>query len=171
MTLAQGKSLILKHAKHVLQNQRALVKTVTESDYTRPLPFFGATIGQHVRHSLQHFEKLATDQNSLADYDSRSREVDLELSRAAALQGIDALLAALPKQGERLADKVDVKFMGDSSGNKYTIPSTLARELSFTAHHATHHTATIKQMMKSLDYEVDDNIGKANSTIQNENEA
>jgi len=52
-------SLIARHAHTVLRQKRALLELVTNNHYTEPVPgFYNATIGQHVRHSVQHFDKV-----------------------------------------------------------------------------------------------------------------
>ena len=51
-----------------------------------------------------------------------------------------------------------------STGKKYAVESNIERELSFVAHHATHHLALINLMLKSEGYAVQKDIGLANST-------
>ena len=46
--------------------------------------------------------------------------------------------------------------------------STVARELSFVAHHAVHHLSMMKLMLKEQGYHVDEDVGKANSTVKSD---
>jgi hypothetical protein len=59
-------------------------------------------------------------------------------------------------------------MLANKEGFEYEIPSTFERELAFSAHHAIHHLAMVKVISDALGVDVDENFGKAPSTIVHE---
>jgi hypothetical protein len=123
----------------------------------------------------------------VCDYDSRERNNSIETNREAAIAHLHALLSRLPLPGKD-KDRSDtnangvawaggdsgsdapvmVRFMASSeSDSAYELPSTLYRELSFCAHHATHHLAVIQVMLQlqGKGKTKDGEVGKAPSTL------
>jgi len=127
----------------------------------------------------------------VCDYDSRERNNSIETNREAAIAHLHALLSRLPLPipdkdkdkgrsdtnangvawagGDLGSDApVMVRFMASSeSDSAYELPSTLYRELSFCAHHATHHLAVIQVMLQlqGKGKGKDGEVGKAPSTL------
>lgn len=148
-----------------------------DGDYKQKIEsFYGASVGQHIRHSVNHFETLLSaskqswgyDTEKVFNYDNRSRDTLLESDRETALRTIDGLASALPKL--HLDSFVNIGFVAsgkDESFQEYAMRSTVERELAFVTHHSIHHLSTIHLMMKHLNYpEVDSTIGKAPSTMR-----
>jgi len=123
-------------------------------------------MGQHLRHSLDHYRKLfegvAADSPSSASsspptittiqYDVRDRGTAIESDLAAARQEVDRLMAevrALPD--EALTRPVHAAFVLSAEGEQASLPSTLGRELGFCTHHAIHHHALIRAIASALD--------------------
>ena len=106
----------------------------------------------------------------MVNYDERSRHNDIEVNLQTGLASIEALDEALSAldSATALQAPITVAFMGDTTGSTYAMESTMERELSFCAHHAVHHLSMMKLMMQELGYTVDDDVGKANSTVENE---
>jgi uncharacterized damage-inducible protein DinB len=132
-----------------------------------------ASVGSHIRHILDHFERIVSPNYSnepgklteILHYDERQRKTDVETDRQKALQRFEEViikLKSLPLQAE-----VKAEFMSDPErAIFYTIPSNIGRELNFAAHHGIHHLFTVTLMMRDMGYKVSDkSIGVANSTI------
>mmetsp|Transcript_24895 Transcript_24895/g.25520 ORF Transcript_24895/g.25520 Transcript_24895/m.25520 type:complete len:191 (+) Transcript_24895:34-606(+) len=158
----------------VLLQQQHILKTISDEDYIKHHQFYlGSSVGGHIRHSLDHWSKLLNHDFTLGcdeeiDYDSRERFSEIETNRLVALDTNErlqhSLSSALQTRDPNML--VKVMFIGDSkSGVKYSVNSTFGRELSFIAHHSTHHLSTIKLLMQSMSYELPQNVGMANSTI------
>jgi uncharacterized damage-inducible protein DinB len=134
----------------------------------------GASIGQHMRHSLDHFTKLLAastgEKEAIAAYDLRERGTSLEMHIPAAREAIQALLERLSAVEQRLQSPLTVEFMADGEGNKYSIASSTARELAFVSHHSIHHMAFIKIIATSLGIQLRKDVGVAPSTLQYEAE-
>jgi hypothetical protein len=130
--------------------------------YKSICPLVGATIGQHVRHSMDHMELavlLATTYSAAQDqpspqlhYDLRVRGGTLEHDMVEAqkrimdLRGVlrDLSQSSLPDQEAIRLAGVQANFMLDGGGMEVGLPSTIHRELGFCAHHAIHHMAMIR---------------------------
>jgi hypothetical protein len=174
--LKKRQSLLKTHCREVLEQKKVLLEMVSDEDYVKRIPaFFDAAISAHVRHSLQHIQRVLSlvgshieDATTLC-YDDRERKNDVEKSRAKAIKLTDKMIGILDgMQSEDFLLPVHAEFVASaSSGNsngKYAVESSIERELSFVAHHATHHLALISLMLKSEGYAVTKDIGLANST-------
>eukprot|EP01038_Epipyxis_sp_PR26KG_P006086 gene6086-8388_t len=182
----------------LLKQKLYILRTVNENDYVKKMDdFYHASIGSHIRHSLDHTRKIielfsdkanddslnmcqqpsnisndaVTIENTIIDYDSRERNTLIETNKKEAIIVVENLIKLIPSID--MTRIVYVKFMGNSKTfSYYTIPSTVMRELSFTSHHAVHHLSIVRLMMNSLNYsfidnEENGNIGIAVSTIKN----
>jgi hypothetical protein len=167
-------------ARNILSQQGFILETISDEDYVKHHPFYlGSSVGGHVRHVLDHWSKLMNHDYAISsteakgdaiDYDSRERNTEIETNRLVALKINERILHQLNSALlHRTPDTpLQVMFLGDSqSGVRYTVDSTFGRELSFVAHHATHHLSTIKLLMQTMSYEsLPTTIGMAHSTIQ-----
>ena len=167
---------LLKHqVRHLIQQKRKILGILNEEHYILKHPrYFNASIGQHYRHILDHFNALmnATTINSIsiADYDTRKRDTTIEFSIQAANDSISSIESQVIRDYDKIHSKfVDATFMADAAGNKYSIKSNFHRELSFCAHHAVHHLSLVNLMLTEMGYELPNSIGKAPSTQNHEN--
>ena len=190
-----------KHGTDQLQNQM----------YSNICPIVQASMGQHIRHSNDHIERV-TDAVSInlfegdsmlnrvkictIPYDARHRNTEDEQNVAAALQRIQRikkLLQSYQIQSNQISIKqpVEASFIlsspptttkssndSDETDLSSLLPSTIARELGFVAHHAIHHLAMIQIIVTNPYHptnhdhqpylshsELPPNFGKAPSTI------
>ena len=112
-----------------------------------------ASIGQHLRHSLDHVRKLidaATVGPAIVYYDARSRGTDIEFSVAAADREVDGLVAALENCKQDLELKVNFMLGGESPTQQdLSLVTSLSREMAFVAHHSIHHNAMILMIIRN----------------------
>ncbi len=158
-------------AEAVLAQCADCLSTLPDDAYAKASPVvMGSTIGQHVRHALDHFAAaLASRAGDTIDYDRRVRGGAVEISREEALARIADLRAALNElEADTLAASVRIRVMLSGDGDEAEIPSTLARELAFAAHHAIHHHAMIAAIVHGFDLQPPEGFGKAPSTINHE---
>jgi hypothetical protein len=165
--------------------------------YRRKCPVVGASIGQHFRHSLDHIERATSaaaaviiigpgsinnggpeqDVRSMIHYDIRSRDTPDETDWYAAktrIAAIDDKLHRLTLNGDDKCANglVDACFYlnGGSEAEEVALPSTMARELGFAAHHAIHHMAMVRiivqQQPKLPANVIPNDFGRAPSTIR-----
>lgn len=155
-----------------LQDKKRLVDCLSPADYAHMDPTIGASVGGHLRHTLDHFSKClqAAQQQPAPDvdavpaktpvtvrYDHRVRGGDIETNPAAASRSISSLLQqlqSLPTAHHLRAKRVAPMFMlggGDSSPKEeYVFESNLERELFFCCHHGTHHDAMIQLILRGM---------------------
>lgn len=149
----------------VLEQCARFLRTLHAEVYQEPSPVLaGSTIGQHVRHALDHFAAiLAPGERDVIDYDRRERDTIIERDPRAAEQVIDGFVRSLEGAGCAAA-RVRVRVMLSSDGRESMLGSTIERELAFAMHHAIHHHAMIAAIARSLDLQVPDGFGIAPST-------
>jgi enolase len=131
----------------------------------------GGTIGQHVRHAIDHYDAaIAGLRGESIAYDRRERgtriETDVGEARTRLREIARVLRTVTPS---RSASSVRVRVMIESgSGLEAEHESTLGRELAFAAHHAVHHHAMIAAIAKAMGVAVPAGFGKAPATIHHE---
>ncbi|HEB53749.1 MAG TPA: DinB family protein [bacterium] len=138
--------------------------------YTEAVPeLAGASIGQHVRHCLDHFSTFA---DGLAegrfDYDARARSADLERDNACAArvarQLADRLQSSLVDAD--LARPVMVRTASSREGDVPWQRSSVGRELQFLVSHTVHHAAMVAASCRARGLQVADDHGVAPSTLR-----
>lgn len=205
-------TLLCRANRGILQQKLGLFEAIsakygpakTKVLYQQQCPIVKASIGQHVRHSLDHIERAAnaasdavsSSLDSMASddnpdwyeihYDLRKRgdidEHDIEAATNR-IKRVDAVFDHIQDyNSSSSSDKVvnhpvQACFMlsGDSN-EEFMLPSTVARELGFAAHHAIHHMALIRVMATTAGglIELDDSdlpvdFGRAPSTLNFDN--
>jgi hypothetical protein len=147
--------------------------------YKATCPIVQASIGQHVRHSMDHLERAAHAATNAEEreihYDVRDRggadEYDMDAAASRILR-IEAQLEGVASTPTYICVSHPIRacFMlsGDSE-SEYHLPSTIARELGFAAHHAIHHLAMVRIIATNTaglsDLELPQDFGRAPSTV------
>ena len=159
-TLAQGESLLTQ---------------LSDEDYTRKVAVaFGASVGGHYRHCLDHFRSLL-DSATHGDlnYDHRERCTLVEHDRFAALNATREL-----QQGyERLEPELLLRPLGVTCKTSYATsgsqasPSTVGREIMYSVAHAVHHYALMGVMCGVMGLKMPAGFGVAPSTLKHQDEA
>ncbi len=152
----------------MLGDCKRTLQSISDEQYTTPCAsMFGATIGQHVRHTLDHFgAALNALEDEPIDYDNRDRDTDVERNRRIACDTIDALCALLHSTPCEAADRfVTVRVMLSADGQETELTSSFAREIAFATHHGIHHNAMISAIGRDLGIELPRDFGKAPSSI------
>lgn len=126
-----------------------------------------SSIGQHLRHILDLYQVMIDpQQDELVDYDVRRRGLALETEKEAGLLELRSLRGWLQALSpEFLKQEVQVKTeVLLSETCSVQLPTTIARELIFTASHLTHHLALMVTIAKVIGYKVNDAVGLAPAT-------
>lgn len=158
----------------LLEQCRGFLETLDGRAYTRGSDvMFGGTIGQHVRHALDHFGAvLGALDGRVVDYDHRARGTEVETSLLEAKRTIDGLCALLRSAPREQADRpVLVRVMLSGEGDETELTSTFAREVAFATHHAIHHHAMMAAIASSFGLAIPAGFGKAPSTVNHERTA
>lgn len=156
MTIIDKLSFQLNAIDQLLQNIEA-------TDYTFPVREMGnATIGQHVRHTIEIAQSLVNGYISgEINYEKRKRDLEIETSLKHASQNCKELIL-LVNRGEKKLTLVE-----ETNDESFQIKTSYGRELHFVLEHTIHHMALIKTGLNILKKDVtDDSFGVAYSTIQ-----
>jgi uncharacterized damage-inducible protein DinB len=160
-------SLLIQGCIHGVDQSNQLLKAVSLDDYTY-VSQGNSSIGTHTRHILDRFHCFfAGLQGGCIDYDDRQRDKSIENS----LQAATFALASVSRQIEKLdlaeftGKIITVRESVYHQGSSIEIPSTVNRELMGLITHSIHHLAIIAIIAKSFGYPMDNDFGKAASTI------
>ncbi len=142
------------------------------ASYARPSAVMHkGTIGEHVRHALDHYHAaLGGARGEIIDYDRRKRGRAIETDLGAALAELGCIREGLSRIDRRLsATAVRVRVMvNGATGEEIELGSTLGREIAFAAHHAVHHHAMMSAIAKSMGLDAPEGFEKAPSTLRHE---
>ncbi|MDX2117851.1 MAG: hypothetical protein SFY96_06700 [Planctomycetota bacterium] len=112
-------------------------------------PCFGASVGGHVRHVLDHARALSdAATHGRAAYEQRDRGSVLEKDRAVALEAVASVVERL----RSLADvggtrQIAVEVMPAPGRPIQLVTSTIERETAFVMSHTIHHIAIMRQLV------------------------
>lgn len=166
-------TLVSRSALAILEEITSMIRGLGDEPY-RALGGQGASIGQHTRHTLDHFTRIVGGHRTGTpiDYDHRDRGGAVETDRSAALSEIAGLIAVLSALDEEdLGTTLSIRVMVNAEGDEAEMPSTLVRELWFATHHAFHHNALIKSIAHELGHTLPPTFGRAPSTVHSEQRA
>lgn len=158
-------------AAAVLAQCEAFLEGLSDEVYGAPSArLMGSTIGQHVRHSVDHFAAtLRAVDGEAIEYDRRERRTPIEADLAAAAARVRELRGQMAGIAPGACGAtVRVRVMLTADGGEAELASTLARELAFAAHHATHHHAMMASIASEFGASYPEGFGKAPSTLEHE---
>jgi len=152
----------------LLRQLAGVLGAMSNAQYSqKPVGVVGGSIGEHVRHCLDHFAALVGGaRTGTVAYDQRRRGTAVETQRCAAFLAIRELETALLEIGpaERT---VRVRALLTADGVEVETESTLMRELIFVLSHTIHHNALIAVMCRTLGVPLPSRFGYAPATIAN----
>jgi uncharacterized damage-inducible protein DinB len=151
----------------LLDDLAGVLMGMTPEIYTaRPVVGISGSVGEHVRHALDHIAALLScAPATMLTYDRRQRGTAVETDPSAALRHILRLKAALVQCADRSLDEpIQVASMVSVSGESVKSWSTLARELAFVVSHTIHHQAMIALLLSFQGLQAPDWFGYAPST-------
>jgi hypothetical protein len=129
--------------RSVFEQLQAVLDQLSDAEYTSTLPVLsGNSIGKHVRHIIDMYQCLLEGYDSgNIDYAQRRRDVQIENSRAAAIDQFDYIYSAIELADKPLIISADYH---EASGDLIPISSNFHRELAFNLEHTIHHMALIR---------------------------
>jgi uncharacterized damage-inducible protein DinB len=132
----------------------------------KPLPGVSGSIGEHVRHVLDHVSAFAGARPyGTLTYDTRERGTPIETDRGAALRAMLRLKPFLEGLSDQTLDSpVLVMSVIERGSAPEASRSTLRRELAFVLNHTVHHQALIATLLAITGASVPEAFGLAPST-------
>jgi uncharacterized damage-inducible protein DinB len=152
---------------HQLDAIAGIVMNIDQATYiARPIAAASGSIGEHVRHCLDHIGALISARGSAPlSYDRRERGTAVERDPAEALRLIMRLKSAVDRSETRAMDEpLRVVSMLTAAGESAAGWSTLGRELAFVNSHTIHHQAMIAVLLSLAGFDVPDRLGLAPAT-------
>ena len=170
---------MLSSHSQVIEQSIDLLQGLSRAEYQQVCqPLFSASIGQHMRHIIDHFDSLKRGiASTTVDYNNRSRRSETETCLATAvrhLQEVKTWLLTLSHEQLSLALNVMPEVALHQHQHQHgaqevsqplPVASTLARELMFCVSHAIHHYALVNIIRQLQGAQVDVNFGVAPATI------
>ena len=143
----------------------ALSELSPEAYTVRPLAPISGSIGEHVRHVLDHIAAFVhAGYPAVLSYDHRERGTAIETDLDAAIGQVFHLKLVLDHFAARDLDEPVQVTSKVSSADSVAGWSTLARELAFVVSHTIHHQAMIAVLLACHGQAVSDTFGFAPAT-------
>ncbi len=148
---------------HLLDQAISLLRGLGSDEYTRPCAeVYSSTIGQHIRHCVEHYEEFlqALRQQRELDYEKRPRDLRVETDLREAANRLENIREAL---GDRMHCR---ELRVWDNGSDTAAPSSVSRELQFLLSHTVHHFALISVIARIAGRQVPRDFGVAPSTLK-----
>ena len=163
-------STALSEAREVLLQGLALLFDLDDHKYSSVADApFNASIGQHYRHVIEHFQSFTRGlQSGEINYDARDRNVRLQSEVTYGSVATCDVLRVLKRHSDELlareCDVINTVGYGGTGASRFR--SNLSRELAYCAGHAIHHYAIIRLICHQMGVLVPAEFGFAPSTLK-----
>ena len=161
---------LVEATQDVLMQGLGLLFEIGDRTYSRVAGApFNASIGQHYRHVLEHFQSLIGGLCAgEINYDARERNPRLQSEVTyASIATCDVLRALKRYTDETLTrDCKVINSVGYSSSQPSCLESNVSRELAYCVGHAIHHYAIIRLICHEIGITVPAEFGVAPSTLK-----
>jgi len=151
----------------LLEQLRDVVALMPKGMYVaQPAARVSGSIGQHVRHCLDHVSAFtAAVSGEALSYDQRLRGTTLEIDPRTAVDEIERLFVRLERMPPTSLDhQLTLSSLVDVRLPPVTMRTTIARELAFVVQHTIHHCALIAVLVEWQGGRVPNGFGLAPST-------
>ena len=151
----------------LLEQVRDLITLMPTPMYlARPAARVSGSVGEHVRHCLDHVSSFtAALAGEELSYDRRLRGTTVEMDPRTAVNEIERLFTRLERSAPTPPDHpVTISALVEARKPPVTMRSTVARELAFVVHHTIHHCALIALLVEWQGGRVPHGFGVAPST-------
>jgi uncharacterized damage-inducible protein DinB len=144
-----------------------LIAALDPVRYTRRIPTaFEASIGDHVRHIIEHYQSFLAGLGGsrVIDYEARPRNAMLEQEPTRACAALEEIACGLARIGQ--AAPLDELAYRAETWPEGQARTTLVRELEFLLSHTVHHCALVALMCRLQGHEPAPGFGIAPSTLR-----
>jgi hypothetical protein len=153
----------------ILSQLTDLVNQISEQDFNKPVLAFGnATIGQHLRHTLEFFICLEQGiEKGTINYDKRAHDKLMERDKFITLAVLGRINDFIVQKQDGASLKLEVGY-DLNSDESTTLETNYWRELVYNIEHAVHHMAIMKiGIHEAAPYiNLPPNFGVAASTVR-----
>ena len=165
MVMADNMAALKRLNVETLLRLKVVLEQMDQRLYTTFNPKGRASVGQHVRHTLEFYQCLF-EADEAVNYDARKRDILLESSADHASLMIDDIIRRLESQTSDVPMHT-LAELPTAMPHPLSVASSLSRELLYVLEHAIHHMALIRILIKDeqAGFELDDAFGVAYSTL------
>jgi hypothetical protein len=160
---------LLTACESILGQLEYIVRQVNDRDFARPSSALSqATIGQHLRHTIEFFICLEDGfERGAINYDQRQRDQLIESDRQAALEVLLRIKKFTKCDREERKLVLEVAYERNHE-NWLSIETNYHRELIYNIEHAVHHMAIMKIGIREVApyVQLPDDFGVAVSTLR-----
>ncbi|MEM7194965.1 MAG: hypothetical protein AAF402_08445 [Pseudomonadota bacterium] len=132
-------------------------------------------IGGHVRHVLDHYHQFLMGlETGCVNYDNRSRDFEVEVSKLRAdqyFEAVDNALTAIISNPSPDRSELFIECSTNHVISSQRISSTVPRELQFLHSHTVHHMALIRTILVERGVPCDSEFGVAPATLAHQRSA
>ena len=141
--------MIFDKVERLLEQIKDSLSQINNDEYNTPIEAFdNATLGQHTRHVVEHFQCLVKSKMTrFINYDDRKRSLILETDIESCISAIDHINQEL--RSEDFEVEISQDFLKTSS-NTGSIKSSFFREILYNMDHLVHHQALMKIGFKQI---------------------
>lgn len=146
-----------------------LIREHSVDEYIRSCPMvFSSSIGQHIRHCVEHYEEFlhALEEQREIDYEKRPRDLRVETDPEEAVGRLEKIRTALRDPSLECQE-----LMVWDNGSLTPAKSSASREIQFLLSHTVHHFALIAVIVSLGGRQVPRNFGVAPSTLKHRESA
>ena len=138
-------SQLINASQTILDQLSDAVRQLSEAEFVKPsITLSGASIGQHLRHTLEFFICLEQGyKQGLINYDKRSHDKMIENDKEIALEVIQRIRSFVTDQTKDKTLMLEVGY-DLSSNENVSVQTNYLRELTYNIEHAVHHMAIMK---------------------------
>lgn len=163
-TLNKGMKIeyLVNNITDVLKQLEVAIRSLPLGIYhTKSAVLSGASIGAHVRHTIELYQELLTGyDNGIVNYDNRKRDYNIETDYVLAQSCLQNIINKIGKENRVL----ELQIGATSDG--VLIESNYYRELLYNMEHTIHHMALIRIGIEDLtDIRLPSTFGVASATI------
>ena len=163
----------------MLEQSIEVLSSLSDEHYIRKHPDTLNSVGQHIRHIIDHYSALQDGVgknevsvsrtgdkvvHDLVDYDKRNRHCDIEFNRSVGIAEISKIISWLKSsfhQDKILNINAEVSI---NTQRSVRLKSSFSRELYHLMNHTLHHLAYIALLVKLEGIEVPGSTGVAPAT-------
>ena len=151
----------------VLLQGLSLLFQLSDRTYCQIVDAHGASIGEHYRHVVQHFEGVIRSIHSgEINYEARERNHRLETDVTFAAIATCDVLRAIKKYDTATLNRACavVSTLRDPASRPLFVETTVGRELAYCIGNAIHHYTTVRQICGQIGVEVPPEFAIARSS-------
>jgi hypothetical protein len=156
--------------QHILDQLSGSLQQLSDEEYRQPLGVLSnASIGQHVRHTIEMFHCLESGYESgTVNYENRKRDIRIETDSALAITLLDAICGQIGRADKPLQM---ANCFGEHGSELVTVQTNYLREVAYNLEHAIHHMALIKIGLQHIGtVAIPESYGVAASTMKHRQE-